>query len=73
MTHTTATTKWFNETKQFGFLILPDGQEVFVHANNIQSDEKSLLPGQHVTCTIHPGSRGSQARDVVPIEANGNV
>ncbi len=73
MTQITGQTKWFNEAKGFGFII-SEGQEYFVHANQIRSPgEKSLFPGQHVTFTPHPNPKGPQARDVTPIEADGNT
>lgn len=50
---TKATVKWFNDSKGYGFLTLPDGRDVFVHYSSIQGDGfKTLSEGQTVECEI---------------------
>ena len=57
--------KFFNEQKGFGF-ITPDngGKDLFVHANNVNGDTKSLREGQKVEFVEGPGRKGPEAVDV---------
>jgi CspA family cold shock protein len=59
------TIKFFNAQKGFGF-ITPDngGKDIFVHANNVQGDPKSLREGQKVEYVEGPGRKGPEATDV---------
>ena len=44
------TVKWFNTSKGFGFILIDDGQEVFVHYSDIISDGfRNLSEGEKVT------------------------
>jgi CspA family cold shock protein len=58
--------KFFNVQKGFGF-IAPDngGKDLFVHANNIQSDPESMREGQSVEYVEGQGRKGPEATDVV--------
>jgi CspA family cold shock protein len=41
--------KWFNAIKGFGFIVSSEGQDVFVHYNDIQSNGfRSLRDGEAV-------------------------
>jgi CspA family cold shock protein len=54
------TVKSFNSEKGYGFITTADGQDVFVHYSNIQSDgRKTLNEGQRVefTLCISPGPK----------------
>ena len=37
------TCKWFNLRKGYGFLLTPDGQDVFVHVSNLRKDDDKLF------------------------------
>ena len=61
----TGTVKWFNNSKGFGFIERQDGEDVFVHFNQIRGDGyKSLADGQAVEFTVVKGDKGFQAEDV---------
>ena len=57
--------KFFNSQKGFGF-IAPDngGKDLFVHANNVRCDVRSLREGQAVSFMETPGRKGPEATDV---------
>ena len=60
-----ASVKWFNDSKGFGFISQPDGDDVFVHFSAIQNDGfKSLQEGENVTFDIVEGPKGLQAANV---------
>jgi len=62
---TLGTVKWFNADKGYGFITGEDGEEVFVHFSEIQTDGfKSLEEGQKVEYDITKGDRGPQASNV---------
>jgi CspA family cold shock protein len=57
--------KWFNESKGFGFITKEDGNDVFVHYSEIQSNGfKSLVEGQEVNFEIADGPKGPKAVNV---------
>jgi CspA family cold shock protein len=57
--------KWFNERKGFGFISRDDGDDVFVHFSEIQSDGfKTLAENQEVSFEIKEGPKGLQASNV---------
>ena len=57
--------KWFNEQKGYGFISRDDGDDVFVHFSEIQSDGfKTLAENQEVTFEIKEVPRGLQASNV---------
>ena len=61
-------TKWFSNTKGFGFLTDEDGNDVFVHYSAIQGDGfKTLDEGEKVEFQITEGARGPQAENVIKI------
>ncbi|ATZ63685.1 cold-shock protein [Acinetobacter bereziniae] len=64
----TGTVKWFNETKGFGFIATDNGQDVFAHYSEIQSNGfKVLLEGQRVQFTVSNGKKGPQASGITVI------
>ena len=59
------TVKFFNADKGFGFISREQGDDVFVHFSNIQSDGyKSLDEGQRVEFDVAPGKKGEEALNV---------
>jgi CspA family cold shock protein len=63
------TVKWFNAEKGFGFITSEDGNDVFVHFSQINSQGfKSLEEGQTVTFEIVEGQKGPQAANVTVVE-----
>ncbi len=63
------TVKWFDNAKGYGFIINPDGEDVFVHYRSIQGDGyKTLSEGQEVTFTATRGEKGWQAAEVALVE-----
>lgn len=58
--------KWFDPKKGFGFIVGPEGQDVFVHFSQIQSEGfRSLKDGEEVEYELVEGEKGFQARDVM--------
>ena len=59
--------KWFDAKKGFGFIIGPDGKDVFVHYSHIQGGGfRTLRDGETVDYELVEGDKGFQARDVHP-------
>lgn len=58
--------KWFNASKGYGFIERNDGEDVFVHFSQIQSQGfRSLREGDLVQFSIEQGEKGLQATNVV--------
>lgn len=61
----TGTVKWFNNAKGFGFIERQDGEDVFVHYNQIRGEGyRSLNDGQTVEFSVTKTEKGFQAEDV---------
>lgn len=70
-----ATVKWFNHAKGFGFIDGPDG-DVFVHYRSIDPDidgYKSLSEGEQVEFSQVKSERGWQAAEVTRLERTATV
>ncbi len=69
MSKSKGTVKFFNSQKGFGF-IKPDsgGKDLFVHANSLSGDTRSLNEGQKVEFTQEDGRKGPEAKDVQVID-----
>jgi cold shock protein len=61
--------KWFDPRKGFGFVVGPDGRDVFVHFSVIQGDGfKVLKDGAQVTYDAERSDKGWKATRVVRVE-----
>ena len=59
------TVKWFNESKDFGFIKQKEGKDVFVHYSAITgSGFKTLNEGDKVQFEIVDGPKGPAAANV---------
>ena len=59
------TVKWFNASKGFGFISREEGDDVFVHFNEIQGDGyKALDEGDKVQFELGEGPKGPMATNV---------
>lgn len=57
--------KWFDNAKGYGFIVSPEGEDVFVHYRAIVGEGyRSLSEGQEVEFTATRGDKGWQASDV---------
>ncbi|UAL61408.1 cold-shock protein [Clostridium sporogenes] len=62
------TVKWFNAEKGFGFITGEDGNDVFAHFSQINSEGyKSLEEGQKVSYEVVKGPKGPQAENITII------
>lgn len=60
--------KWFNDSKGYGFIERPEGEDVFVHYTAIQGTGfRSLSEGQRVEFEVIEGPKGKQAANVVKL------
>ncbi len=59
------TVKWFDVKKGFGFLLNPDGKDVFVHYSAIEGEGfRSLKDGEKVEYEQQEGGKGLHANKV---------
>jgi CspA family cold shock protein len=67
----TATVKWFNPTKGFGFVQPSDGSgDAFLHISVIeQSGHRSLPEGATIVCDLSAGQKGPQVAEVYSVES----
>ena len=66
----TGTVKWFDTKKGFGFIVGPEGQDVFVHFSSIEGDGfRSLKDGESVDYDIARGDKGFSATRVKRMNA----
>jgi cold shock protein len=62
--------KWFDPRKGFGFVIGPEGQDIFVHFSVIQGDGfRVLKDGSRVTYDAVKSDKGWKATRVVRVDA----
>ena len=58
--------KWFDARKGFGFLVGPEGQDIFVHFSTIEQESgfKTLRDGEQVVYSATRGPKGWAASKV---------
>ena len=65
--------KWFDSKKGFGFIVGPEGQDVFVHFSSILGDGfRALKDGEAVEYELEKGEKGFSAAKVtrlMPVKA----
>ena len=62
----TGQVKWFNEKKGFGFIVSPEGDDIFVHYKDIQgSGFKTLHENDTVSYVVEKGPKGLKAQEVL--------
>lgn len=66
----TGTVKWFNPTKGFGFVQLPDSnQDAFLHISVVErAGRSSLNEGARIECEVAEGRRGPQVVEILSVE-----
>jgi CspA family cold shock protein len=66
----TGNVKWFDVKKGFGFIVGPEGQDVFVHFSSITGDGfKTLKDGEPVEYELQEGEKGWHALKVKRLAA----
>jgi CspA family cold shock protein len=62
----TGTLKWFNDSKGYGFIQQPEGDDVFVHFSAIEADGfRTLAEGEQVEFELRDSEKELQASTVV--------
>jgi CspA family cold shock protein len=60
------TVKWFNDSKGYGFIQQPEGEDLFVHFTEIRIEGfRTLAEGEVVEFEVRESERGRQASNVV--------
>lgn len=60
------TVKWFNDSKGYGFIEQPDGDDVFVHFSAIEAEGfRTLTEGEEVEFEVRDSEKGLQAKSVM--------
>lgn len=60
------TVKWFNDSKGYGFIQWPDGEDVFVHFSAIEAEGfRTLAEGEEVQFELRDSEQGRQAAHVM--------
>ncbi len=69
----TGIVKWFDSKKGYGFIIGPDGADVFVHYSSLDGDGfKFLRQGEEVEYDLRSTPKGLQAQTVRQLERAGS-
>lgn len=70
----TGTVKWFDSKKGFGFILSPEGKDVFVHFSSIEGDGfRSLKDGEQVEYEQLEGEKGLLAKSVKRVAASAKI
>ena len=69
-----AQVKWFDPRKGYGFIVGPEGQDIFVHYSVIEGDGfRALKDGSAVNYDAEKGDKGWRATRVVRTEPDPEV
>lgn len=61
----TGSVKWFDSKKGFGFIVGPEGEDVFVHFSSIEGEGfRALKDGEPVEYEVVRGEKGLSAQKV---------
>jgi CspA family cold shock protein len=64
------TVKWFDHKKGFGFIVGPEGQDIFVHYSQIEGEGfRVLKDGSSVRYDAEQSAKGWHASRVVRVES----
>lgn len=64
------TVKSFNDARGYGFILRPDGTEIFAHYTSVLMEgRKTLVVGQRVTFDTYESERGLAAKNIKVIES----
>lgn len=62
------TVKWYDDTKNFGFILSDDNKDVFVHRSGLKDPSRGLEENQAVEFELGEGKKGPMAVDVVIVD-----
>ena len=66
-----ATVKWYNPEKGFGFVQLPTGGDAFLHVSVVErSGNSSVSPGATLEVRTAPGQKGMQITEILGVDAS---
>ena len=58
-----AKVKWFNAAKGYGFAVLEDGREIFLHFTNLVG-EKTLATNQIIMVDLYESPKGLEGKNI---------
>jgi len=66
-----ATVKWYNPEKGFGFVELPSGGDAFLHVSVVErSGNGTVPPGATLEVRTAPGQKGMQITEILSVDAS---
>ena len=66
-----ATVKWYNPEKGFGFVQLPTGGDAFLHVSVVErSGNSAVPPGATLEVRVGPGQKGQQVTELLSVDAS---
>jgi len=66
-----ATVKWYNPEKGFGFVQLPTGGDAFLHVSVVErSGNSTVPPGATLEVRTAPGHKGMQITEILSVDAS---